>query len=69
MTNTEMLNKKIDESGLKKGYLADKLNLSRFGLSKKINNESEFRTSEIVALCRELKLTTKERDQIFFCSK
>ena len=66
MTNTEMLNKKIDESGLKKGYLADKLKLSRFGLFKKINNESEFRTSEIVALCRELKLTTKERDQIFF---
>lgn len=67
MTNTALLEEEIKNSGLKKSYLAQKLGLSRFGLAKKISGETEFKASEIVTLCTELKITSpKQRDRIFF---
>ena len=70
MTDTEALNKIIDESGLKRKYLAEKLDLSAYGLLKKINNENEFRQSEIDALCKLLGITSaKKRMDIFFKTK
>lgn len=67
MTDTTALEKIIKESGLKKRYIAAKLNLSTYGLALKINNINEFTTSEIIGLCEILginRLTDKER--IFF---
>ena len=70
MTNTELLEKRIEESGLKKSYIAKMIGLSPFGLAKKIRNESEFKTSEVEGICRLLKIDTlEERDQIFFANK
>ncbi len=67
LTNTELLRDKIKESGLKQGYIADKLNLSRFGLLKKINNESEFKAGEIQTLCEILQIKSlMEKEKIFF---
>lgn len=69
MTNTELLNKTILESGLKRQYLADKLGITRWGLTKKIENQSEFKASEIVILQEALQLSDDLRDQIFLSGK
>lgn len=70
MTDTELLNQLIDESGLKRKYIAEQLNLSAYGLAKKINNENEFRPSEIETLCNLLGIKSlKKRMQIFFKTK
>ena len=69
MTNTELLKKKIEESGLKQTFIAEKIGLTRFGLYKKINNKNEFKASEIVLLCDVLHIiSSKERDTIFFAN-
>lgn len=68
MTNTELLEEKINKSGYKKSYIAKSIGLkSTLGLSKKVRNENEFKASEIDALCELLKIDTlEERDLIFF---
>lgn len=67
MTDTELLTSKIDESGLKRSFIAEKLGLSPYGLSKKINNENEFKGSEIKLLCQILNIKSlKEKEAIFF---
>lgn len=66
MIDSAFLEGKISLSGYKKQYIAKRMGLTRFGLHKKINNETEFKTSEIRILCEVLKLTNKERDRIFF---
>lgn len=70
MTNTQRLIELINEKGLKMKYVAEYLGLSSYGLSLKINNKNEFKTSEISALCDLLKITSlKEKEQIFFAQK
>jgi hypothetical protein len=70
MANTEALEKKIRDQGIKKVFLAEKLGITSFGLSKKINNINEFKASEIQTLCELLNITSlKEKESIFFDSK
>jgi hypothetical protein len=71
MTNTELLEKAIQDSGLKKSYIAKAIGLkSAFGLAKKIKNETEFKASEIKSLCELLKIESLERrNEIFFATK
>ena len=68
MTNTELLKDKIEQSGYKKSYIAKAIGLkSTYGLSLKINNETEFKASEINALCELLKIDSlEEKQRIFF---
>lgn len=67
MTNTDLLKKKILDSGVKYKYLAQKLGISRQWLLKKINNEREFTAGEISILCEELGISKmREKDTIFF---
>lgn len=66
MTDTKKLRDKIKESGLKYSYIAACIGLSPYGFKKKIENDSEFKASEIQGLFELLKLTCSERDQIFF---
>ena len=68
MTNTELLEKKVAESGYKRNYIAKAIGLkSAYGLAKKINNETEFKASEIDALCKLLKIESPdEKEAIFF---
>ena len=66
-TNTELLDKLIAESGLKKKYLADQLAIHPYSLSRKINNEAEFLGSEITMLCGLLKIASLElKEAVFF---
>lgn len=66
MTNTELLEDAIKKSGLKKGFIAEKLGLSRAGLSNCINNRAEFKVGHVNALCELLNLDTDMRNAIFF---
>lgn len=65
MTNTSLLRKKIDESGYKLRFIASKLNITYQGFLKKINNETEFKASEMQILRELLNLTDAEFEQIF----
>ena len=66
MTNTEMLQRAIEVSGLQKKFIAEKLGLSRQSFSVKLHGKAEFRLQEVSDLCRILSLSTSERDAIFF---
>ena len=70
MTDTEALKELIASKGLKLKYVAQYLGLSSYGLSTKINNEREFKTSEVAALCELLEIKSlKEKEAIFFKMK
>lgn len=69
MTNTPLLRKKLDESGYKLRFVAKQLGITYQGFLKKINNETEFKASEIQALKDFLNLTDEERDMIFFTNE
>lgn len=69
MTDSEALSKAIENSGLKLTFIANKLELSREGFYRKLNNQTEFKASEIVKLQDILNLSNKERDKIFFTNK
>ena len=69
MTNTELLAEAISRSGLKKGYIAERLGVSRTGLNNLINTRAEFRASQMVALAELLGLTVEEKNAIFFAQR
>ena len=67
MTNQKLLEKKIANSGKKKGYLAKKCGLSRTGFLNCVKGDALFNTSHIKILCDELNITSlEERESIFF---
>lgn len=70
MTDTTELKRIIKLSGLKYKAIAKMLGLTYYGLQKKINNENEFKASEISALCSILSINDSDsKDRIFFASK
>lgn len=69
MTNSEMLRRKIKESGLKISAICEKVGISSGPLKKKIDGDVEFRASEISALSAILGLTGDERTAIFFANE
>ena len=70
MTNTALLETKINESGLKKSYIAKSMGLSPYGLTLKIRNINEFKASEIDKICSLLGIDSpEERCEIFFTAK
>ena len=70
MTDTVKLRKLIDNSGLKYKFIAEKMSLSPYGFQKKVDGLLEFKQSEIVVLCKILKITSlKQMEEIFFAKK
>lgn len=69
MTDEKKLRGKIDKSGYKLVFVAEKCGLTYPGLLKKIRNETEFKASEIQALKDLLDLSDAEANAIFFCRK
>ena len=69
MTNTDLLKEILSDSGYKLTYVANELGITYQGFLNKINNESEFKASEIQTLKELLNLKNKERDKIFFTKK
>ena len=66
MTNTKMLEKYIERSGYKKSFIAKQLGLTAYGFMLKVNNENEFKASEMAILCELLKIDLKDKEAIFF---
>ena len=69
MTDSTLLNEEIVNSGITITAIARKLGITREGLYKKINNETESKASEILSMQKILNLTNKKRDSIFFANK
>ena len=69
MTDTVALRAVIADSGLKYKVLAEIMGLSPYALQLKIDNESEFKASEIDTLANALGMDMRQRDSIFFCRK
>lgn len=67
MTDTKELLRLIKNSGLKKKFIALKLNLTVYGFQKKVENITQFKAEEIKILCEILGITSlKEKERIFF---
>lgn len=67
MTNTKLLKEKIESSGMKLGFIAEKLDISYHWLKKKIDGEVSFKAYEIQILCELLNITDlQEKELIFF---
>lgn len=70
MTNTDLLKEAITKSGLKMGFIASFVGVSRQVLWKKINNISPFNQYEIDKMCEVLNITSlKRKEAIFFARK
>lgn len=66
MTNTELLKAKIDESGYKIHYIAEKCGLTYQGFLNKMNNKTQFTAPEIKTLRILLNLSPEDVERIFF---
>lgn len=66
MTDTKELRQRIEASGLKYKYIAQKLGITPYTLQLKIDNDNEFKVSEVDALAGLLGLSLREKDAIFF---
>lgn len=69
MTNTELLRRKIKESGYKVGFLAEKMGITYHSLLNKINNRSDFRARELAMLAGLLQLPREEWFAVFFAGE
>ncbi len=67
MVDTKKLRDLIHDNGLKYQFIATRLGITRYALLKKIENKTEFKPSEILKLCKLLKIESlEEREKIFF---
>lgn len=67
--NTQLLDDKITESGLKVSFIIEKLGLSHNGFYKKKNGVTPFRTAEVYVLCDLLRITDPEEKEKIFSPK
>lgn len=69
MTDTLLLREKIESSGLRIGFIANKLGIERTTLWKKVNNERSFKQKEIMQMCELLRIDSlEEKERIFFAT-
>lgn len=67
MTNTKLLNELIQQSGLKKIYIAEKIGVTAVGLSNLIAGKSEFKATQINKMCELLGIEDLElKEAVFF---
>lgn len=61
-----LLNKSIKDSGYRKAFIAEKLDLSLQGFLNKCHGDSEFKVSEMLELINLLALDDAEAKKIFY---
>lgn len=67
VTDTKLLNQLFDESGIKRGKIAESIGITREALWLKLNNKNEFKASEINALCDLLNINSlRVKERVFF---
>lgn len=70
MTDTKELLKVIEESGLRKGFIAEKLGITTYSFQKKVENKTQFKAGEIKILCEILGINSlEEKERIFFAKE
>lgn len=67
MGNPQYLEEVIDNSGKKKGYLAEKIGVTRQTFTKKCKDPSSFTNLQATILCDELGITKLSDRQKIFC--
>ncbi|MBR4406024.1 MAG: hypothetical protein IKT30_06590 [Bacteroidaceae bacterium] len=65
MTDMELLQAKIKDSGMTIKAIAEKSSIDRCTLYNRLNGKGEFTASEITGITGALRLTKPERDKIF----
>ena len=65
MTNCKMLEEKIKASDYPVNVIAAKAGMTTQSLHNKRKGKREFTIQEMLSLCQVLKITAKEREQIF----
>lgn len=66
MADLELLEKKINDTGMTMVAIAEKTGILRETLYNKLRGISEFKASEISRISNVLRLSSAERDEIFF---
>lgn len=66
MTNTQLLRTLIKNKGVKIGYIAEKMGISRQSLYLKVNGKRAFNQYEIKSLCEVLDINSDDGKTIFF---
>lgn len=69
MTNLKLLNEEIKKSGKTITHLSKIMGISREGLYKKLNGETEFKVSEASLIVNELNLDNELKTKIFFANE
>ena len=69
MTNVKLLEDWIQKSGLKKGYLAKQIGVSRGTFLALITNKKEFKTSQVGTLCKILGIHDDETIKAIFFAR
>lgn len=69
MTDSVALRSVIKSSGMKYGFLAKKIGISSYSLQRKIDNQVDFKSSEIARLADALNLSGETLNSIFFARK
>lgn len=64
----KLLNTVIDESGLKRSYIARAIGISPKVFHDRTSGVTQWKSGEIAAFCNLLGLKKKQRDDIFFVS-
>ena len=66
MVKLDLLNNRIKDSGMTVVSIAEKTGVSRETLDNQLNGTGDFKASEILSISDVLRLSVKERDEIFF---
>jgi len=66
VVNSELLNSQLRSTGVRKDYIASVLHISKATLSNKINNKTEFRSTETFYIKKLLGLSDDLYFEIFF---
>lgn len=65
-TDAQLLEEKIESTGLKVGFIIEKLGISRTSWYKKKAGKIPFRVSEIYVISDLCNMTDEEKSKIFF---
>ena len=63
--DSELLKKKIKDSGVKTAHISETLGFSRQGFYKKLNGITPFRAAEVYVLCDLLSINDEDKIKIF----
>ena len=66
MASSNLLRERIHESGYRLAWIAEQLGISRYSLSNKIDDITEFKKSEIAMLCMIVYISNVDFAKFFF---